>query len=299
MALRSHAISAVFTLTVGACACERPAPPPQPVPAPIEAQKPPAPVETPPADGVVPGEASIQCSLDPSGAPVTIPEAERVEGLAATLADPKSPLLTVGCPNDMRCCMLPGGDRGGQYVTFVDRHDPASRRQTQRVQIVGALRMVKGPAGEGIEVREVWVDTLTLGMRVARSSSVALTPVGDAAGPTQVYAFREGDHIVAIVPTRGGLWGYDDEGKKRSDEFGGTTCDFMTFALAPVPGAGWTPPMVMVGPLKTYRAGESVPYAGAQVRIEIQALRSAESEPPRVRVTSQPWSERRAGADAG
>jgi hypothetical protein len=250
-------------------------------------------------DGVEPRPGSLPCALDPTGAPETIPAEERVPDIEAKLLDPKDPtgLVKVGCPADMHCCMLPAGDRGGQYVTFVDAYHPASRGQSPppRVAPVGALRMVPGAGSEAIEFRVLWVDRATLGMRVARRSEVSLTPVGGPVGPIQVYAFRDGGKVVAIVPARGGLWGYDDTVQGLDfEQYAGTTCAFMQFELTPVAGQGWTRPVVMVGPLKTYRPGEAIPYTGPQVRIEIQALKAAADQAPVVRATVQSWSAKHA-----
>jgi hypothetical protein len=59
------------------------------------------------------------------------------------------------------------------------------------------VRKVKD--GWVLEVRDAWVDPVTRGVKLARKADVPLTLLRDLPEQMQVFAFREGDKVVALV----------------------------------------------------------------------------------------------------
>lgn len=221
-----------------------------------------------PVEGVVVAEAAAQPMDDLDPPPSAIFTGERAPGFTVELLIGGSGLMIVRCAG---CWMAVDGDRGGQTATYIDASAGVSRARGEW--------LVERPGGHALlRRRDAWVDPKTRGARLIETRDIELTRVSPRSVPTPVYAVHRGDAVLAVAATPGKWeWGEGD------DFTGATSCDLMEFELSPEPGAGWSSPMLLRGPLPDAAAAGGAADDGP-LGIEIQAFQAAIAAPVRVRV---------------
>jgi hypothetical protein len=219
-----------------------------------------------PVEGVAIAETPLEQSADSDPPPSGIFTGERASGFTIESLIGGSGLTIVRCSG---CWMAAYGDRGGQTSTYIDASAGVSRARGEW--------LVQEPGGRAVlRQRDIWVDPKTRGARLIRAHDIELTKVSPRSVPTPVYAVRRGGDVIVVAATPGKWeWGEGDE------YTGATSCDLMEFDLEPDPGGGWTPPVLLRGPIaETTEVSERDGPAG----IEIQASQAAIDTPAKVRV---------------
>jgi hypothetical protein len=219
-----------------------------------------------PVEGVAIAETPLEQVDDVGPPPSGVFTGERAPGFTIESLMGSSGITIVRCSG---CWMAAYGDRGGQTSTYIDASAGVSRARGEW--------LVEQPGGRAVlRQRDIWVDPKTRGARLIRTHDIELTRVNPRSVSTPVYAVHRGGDVVVVAPTPG-KWEWGEDG----DYTGATSCDLMQFELEPDPGGGWTPPVLLRGPVAE---ATNVDERDGPPGIEIQAFQAAINTPAKVRV---------------